>query len=110
MTSSGVTVIDFNEMQSAIQAYRQKSQQIMQIIEAVEKILSALQMANVFSGGAASSVIAAFKQYKQVLQLAKANLDKLIDLLEGKLTNYQNAHTQANSIAGSIQQAQWNDV
>ena len=105
-----VTIVDFGLMQSAIDGYKKVSQQIQAIIDAYQAILKALQVAQVFTGGAASTMIATINTYVQAMNQAKQNLDELVNVLSTKLENYQAADKQAQSIASGAQQAVWQEV
>lgn len=105
-----VTIVDFGSMSSAIDRYHKTVDKIDQIIQAYRAIMKGLQAAQVFTGAAASAVIAAIDQYIQVLEQAKQNLNELIDALQKKLDTYEQAHSQATNIANSIQQAVWAEV
>jgi uncharacterized protein YukE len=110
MTDAGVTIVDFGAMAEAVAQYHQKVAAITGILEAVTTVQRSLSAANFFTGGAASSVLAAIQGYIQVMQQALENLNAIIDFLQGKLDAYQAAHNQAVQIAGAIEQAQWADV
>lgn len=105
-----VTIIDFGAMQEAIQQYEATVKTISGILEAVSAIYKALATANVFTGGAATAVLAAIQQYITIMDQALQNLNKLIDALRHKLETYQAANDAAASIAGGIEQAVWADV
>ncbi len=105
-----VTIVDFGLMQQAIDGYKKVSSEIQAIIDAYQLILKALQVAQVFTGGAASATIAAIQALVNAMNEAKANLDELVNALSQKLENYQAADTQAQQIAGNAQQAVWQTV
>lgn len=105
-----VTIVDFGLMSDALARYRKISQDIQGIIDVYQAIMKALQAAQVFTGGAASGVIAAINTYIQVMNRAKANLDQLVDALQKKLDTYQAADTQAKNISSGVQQAVWQEV
>lgn len=105
-----VTIVDFGMMSEAIQRYQNTVKTIQGIIEAYQAIMKALQVAQVFTGGAASTVLAAVQQYINVMNDALANLNEIIQALQTKLDNYQAAHQEATNIASSIQQATWASV
>ena len=105
-----VTIVDFGLMSQAIEGYQRVSKNIQTIIDAYQAILKVLQAAQVFTGGAASSVIAAVQAYIEAMNQAKANLDELVKVLSQKLENYKAADQQAQSIASGVQTAQWQSV
>ena len=105
-----VTIVDFGLMSEAIQRYHKTVQMISDIIEAYQAIMKALQAAQVFTGGAASGVIAAIQTYINAMQQALENLNQLIDALQKKLDTYQAADAQAKNIASGVQQAVWSEV
>ena len=110
MTESGVTIVDFNAMSEAINGYRQNVSNINTILTALQAVQKALAVGNVFTGGAATTVLEAINTYIGVLNKATESLNGLIQVLQSKLESYQQADQQAQSIAASIEQAQWADV
>lgn len=105
-----VTIVDFGLMEQAIAAYKKASSDIQAIIDAYQLILKALQVAQVFTGGAASAEIAAIQVLVNAMNEAKANLDELVNVLSQKLENYRAADAQAQQIASGAQQAVWQTV
>lgn len=105
-----VTIVDFGLMEQAIAGYKKVSNDIQTIIDAYQLILKALQVAQVFTGGAASTTIATIQTLVNALNEAKANLDELVNTLSQKLENYQAADSQAQQIASGAQQAVWQTV
>ena len=77
MTETGVTIVDFEAMTQAISAYQQKSSAISGIVQALQATQAALSAANVFTGGAATSVMEAIATYINVLNQAIDKLDAL---------------------------------
>jgi uncharacterized protein YukE len=105
-----VTIIDFGAMSEAITQYKQTVDTIAGIIEAVQAVQAALQVGNIFTGGAATAVLEAIKTYINVMNTALDNLNQLIEALTNKLETYEAAHNDAVNIAGSIEQAVWAEV
>ena len=105
-----VTIVDFGLMQQAIEGYKKVSNNIQAIIDVYQAILSALRVAQVFTGGAATSMIETIQTMVKAMDDAKANLDQLVATLSQKLENYQAADAQAQQIASGAQQAVWQTV
>ncbi len=110
MTETGVTIIDFNAMSEAISTYQQKVSSLNSVLQTMQAIQKALEVANIFSGGAATIVIEAIKKYISSLNSSIENLNQIIQQLQKKLESYQQAHQQAVNLANSIEQAQWAEV
>lgn len=110
MTETGVTIIDFNAMSEAISTYQQKVSQLNSVLQTMQTIQKVLEVASIFSGGAAQAIVEAIKKYISSLNSAIENLNQVIQQLQQKLENYQQAHQQALNAANSIEQAQWADV
>ena len=108
MTENGVTVVDFAAMSEAISGYKQKVNGIQSIMQAMQAIQAALSAANIFTGGAASSMIATIGAYVKALE--GASLSGVVKLLEDKLAKYQEADKKAAAVAESIETAQWSEA
>ena len=111
-TTSGTTVVDFEAMAAAIAAYQEKVKHIESITQSLSAIATALGVANVFSGGAASTFLTAVASTIKAMNEAMVALNAIIQGLQGKLDTYQAADKAAASIANGIQieKAQWSDV
>ncbi len=110
MTENGVTVVDFAAMSEAISGYKQKVNGIQSIMQAMQAIQAALSAANIFTGGAASSMIATIGAYVKALEGAMTSLSGVVKLLEDKLAKYQEADKKAAAVAESIETAQWSEA
>ncbi len=110
MTENGVTVVDFAAMSEAVNTYKQKTTAIQNIMQALKTVQTALSAANIFTGGAASSMIAAIGSYITALEGATTSLNGLVKLLEDKMTKYQQANKQAEAVANAIEAPQWSEV
>ena len=110
MTESGVTIVDFGAMSEAINQYKQKVSTLTSIVEALQAIQTALQVANVFTGGAAEAIVQAIKNYISTTNKAIENLNQVIQQLQNKLETYQKAHQDAVNLASNVEVAQWSEV
>lgn len=110
--SSNTTVVDFEAMASAIASYQEKVKHIQAIIQSLEGIATALGVANVFSGGAASTFLTAVASTISAMNEAMNALNAIIQGLQGKLDTYQAADKAAASIASAvkIEAPVWSDV
>ena len=78
--------------------------------QAMQGIQTALSVANIFSGGAASSMIATIGTYIKALEGAMGSLNGVVKLLEDKMAKYEQADKAAAAVAENIEQAQWSEV
>lgn len=111
-SNTGTTIVDFEAMSSAIASYQEKVKHIESIIQSLEAIAAALGVANVFSGGAASTFLTAVASTIKAMHEAMNALNAIIQGLQGKLDSYQAADKAAASIANAIkiEAPVWSDV
>lgn len=110
MADNETTIVDFAAMAEAISGYKTKITSITDIMSALQAISKALQVANIFTGGAATSFIQSIESTVQALDGAIQSLNGIVNMLQGKLDAYQAADKEAQSIASSVEAAQWSDV
>lgn len=110
MAENETTIVDFAAMSEAIGSYKQKVTSIQGIMQAMQGIQTALQAANIFTGGAASSMIATIGTYIKALEGATTSLNGVVKLLEDKMQKYEQADKAATDIANNIETAQWSEV
>lgn len=110
MADNETTIVDFAAMAEAISGYKNKVNSITDIMSALQAISKALQVANIFTGGAATVFIQSIDSTVQALQGAIQSLNGIVSMLQGKLDAYQAADKAAESIASSIEAAQWSEV
>lgn len=110
MADNETTIVDFAAMGEAISNYKQKVTAIQGIMQAMQGIQTALQAANIFTGGAASSMIATIGSYIKALEGAMGSLNGVVKLLEDKMQKYDAADKAASEIANNVETAQWSEV
>ncbi len=110
MTENGVTIVDFAAMSEAVNGYKQKTNTLQTIMQALQGVQAALSAANIFTGGAASSMIATIGAYIKAIEAAINSLNSVVKLLEDKLTKYQEADKKAAAVAESIELPSWSEV
>lgn len=110
MAENETTIVDFAAMSEAISNYKQKVTSIQGIMQAMQTIQTALSAANIFTGGAATSMIATIGSYIKALEGAMGSLNGVVKLLEDKMQKYEAADKAAEGIANNIEQAQWSEV
>lgn len=110
MADNETTIVDFAAMAEAISGYKNKVNSINDIMSALQTISKALQATNIFTGGAATAFIASIESTVQALSGAIQALNAIVSMLQGKLDAYQAADKAAESIASSIEKAQWTEV
>ena len=104
------TIVDFAAMAEAISGYKNKITSITDIMSALQAISKALQVANIFTGGAATAFIESIESTVQAMQGAIQSLNGIVSMLQGKLDTYQAADKAAEALASSIEKAQWSEV
>lgn len=110
MAENETTIVDFAAMAEAIGGYKQKVTGIQGIMQAMQSIQAALSAANIFTGGAATSMIATIGTYIKALDGAIGSLNGVVKLLEDKMEKYEAADKAAEAVANGIEQAQWSEV
>ena len=110
MAENETTIVDFAAMGEAIGNYKQKVTDIQGIMQAMQGIQTALAVASIFSGGAASTMIATIGTYTKALEGAMGSLNGVVKLLEDKMAKYEQADKAAAAVADNIEQAQWSEV
>lgn len=110
MADNETTIVDFAAMAEAISSYKNKVNSITDIMSALQAISKALQVANIFTGGAATAFIESIESTVQACSGAIQSLNGIVNMLQGKLDAYQAADKEAQSIASSIEAAQWSEV
>ena len=109
VTEEGVTVVDSQAMGEAVNSYKKNVTEIQNIMQAMKGIQTALSAANIFTGGAASTMITAIGAYVTALEGATGSLNGVIKILEGKIAKYNEAEKNAAAEANSIEPVSWPD-
>jgi len=110
MADSDITIVDFQAMTEAISSYTTKVTHITNIMNSLSAISKALAVGNIFTGGAATSFIAAIETTVETMNEAISALNLLIQMLQGKLDAYTAADKAASMAANAIEKAQWTEV
>ena len=110
MADNETTIVDFAAMAEAISGYKSKVTSITDIMSALQAVSKALGVANIFTGGAATAFIQSIESTCTALSGAIESLNGIVSMLQGKLDAYQAADKAAESIASSIEQAQWTEA
>lgn len=109
MTEEGVTVVDSQAMGEAVNSYKKEITSIQNIMQAMKSIQAALSAANIFTGGAASTMITAIGAYITALDGATGSLNGVVKILEDKITKYNEAEKNAAATADTIEPVSWPD-
>lgn len=108
-SENGVTIVDFQSMNEAVNSYKKDVSSIQNIMQVMKGIQTALSASNIFTGGAATTMITAIGAYITALEGATGSLNGVIKLLEDKLTKYQEANKQAEAAANAIEMPTWSE-
>lgn len=110
MAENETTIVDFAAMGEAINSYKQKVTSVTSIMQAMQGIQTALSVANIFSGGAATTMIATIGAYVKALEGAIGSLNGVVKMLEDKMQKYEEADKAAAAVADAVEAPQWSEV